>query len=90
MDGERPLLHEHEVTIEEKIEEQMFLGLRKVEGVPHDAFMTKFEEPMQHYFDKTIDQLKNDKLIEADEQGIRLTRRGRFVGNEVFQQFLMN
>ena len=67
----------------------MFLGLRKVEGVSHDAFMNKFQESMKHYYDKTIEQLRAEQLIETDERGIRLTRRGRFVGNEVFQQFLM-
>jgi len=28
-------------------------------------------------------------LLEQDELGVRLTRKGRFVGNEVFQQFLL-
>jgi putative oxygen-independent coproporphyrinogen III oxidase len=89
MEGNRPLLHEHEVTIDEKMEEQMFLGLRKVEGVSHEAFMHKFEEPMQHYYGKIIEQLKKEQLITTDDYGIRLTRQGRFVGNEVFQRFLM-
>ena len=28
-------------------------------------------------------------LLIADDTGVRLTRKGRFVGNEVFQQFLL-
>ncbi|AWE06778.1 oxygen-independent coproporphyrinogen III oxidase [Lysinibacillus sp. 2017] len=89
MAGERPLLQEHEVTKEEKIEEQMFLGLRKVEGVSYQSFENKFHEPMQSYFEEIIQELKNRKLLDVDELGIRLTRQGRFVGNEVFLRFLM-
>ena len=35
-------MHQHEVTFEEKMEEQMFLGLRKTEGVSHAEFEEKF------------------------------------------------
>ena len=31
--GNRPVVHEHQVTLTERKEEQMFLGLRKTEGV---------------------------------------------------------
>lgn len=89
MSGTRPLLHEHVVTKEEKMEEQMFLGLRKTEGVTHESFEQKFNEPMHQFYEATISKLEKEQLIEADAQGIRLTRRGRFVGNEVFQRFLV-
>lgn len=86
--GEKPLVHEHTVTREERIEEQMFLGLRKTAGVTHTEFTRKFNEPMSELFaDIIAEEVKNGRL-EADADGVRLTRRGRFVGNEVFQQFL--
>ena len=84
-----PLIHEHEVTLEERLEEQMFLGLRKTEGVPHHVFEQKFAQSMQEKFPKQIERSVKDGLLELDQQGLRLTRKGRFVGNEVFQQFLI-
>jgi putative oxygen-independent coproporphyrinogen III oxidase len=87
--NERPLIHEHEVTKSERLEEQMFLGLRKTEGVPHQMFEQKFGESMHHTFEKQIQLNVEAGLLEADEHGVRLTRRGRFVGNEVFQHFLL-
>lgn len=86
--GMRPLVHEHAVTFEEKIEEQMFLGLRKVDGVTFESYEKKMQEPMQKRYGETIEQLVKEGLLQLDERGIRLTRQGRFVGNEVFQQFL--
>jgi len=86
---ELPIVHEHEVTQAEKREEQMFLGLRKTEGVMHSIYEEKFNEPMNAQYEQVIEKLESEGLLEHDERGIRLTRKGRFVGNEVFQQFLL-
>ncbi|BDH62282.1 coproporphyrinogen III oxidase [Lysinibacillus sp. PLM2] len=89
LNGERPILHQHEVTIEEKCEEQMFLGLRKNEGVSFESFEKKFGISMLEKYEDIINQLVDEQLLIADERGIRLSRKGRFVGNEIFQQFLL-
>ena len=87
--GALPIVYEHVVTLTEKLEEQMFLGLRKVEGVPHRDFELKFNEKITIRFRTIIEELVQQGLLELDENGVRLTRKGRFVGNEVFQQFLI-
>lgn len=85
----RPLLNSHQVTQDEKMEEQMFLGLRKTEGVSFKEFQSKFSMPMKNIYGDIIQQLVNEGLIIEDEVGVRLTRKGRFVGNEVFRHFLL-
>lgn len=87
--GQLPIIHEHEVSLLERLEEQMFLGLRKVEGVEAAVFEEKFNETIWTKYRTVIEELKLKGLLESDEKGIRLTRKGRFVGNEVFQQFLL-
>ena len=67
----------------------MFLGLRKVLGVSHHDFERKFGKSIQTVFKEQMEQLQKSGLVEVDMDGIRLTRKGRFVGNEVFQQFLL-
>ncbi|KGR74518.1 radical SAM family heme chaperone HemW [Ureibacillus sinduriensis] len=84
-----PIVHKHEVTIEEKYEEQMFLGLRKTQGVLFSEFKTKFGVSMDELYGKEITKLVSDNLLIRDEKGVRLSRQGRFVGNEIFQQFLL-
>jgi len=87
--GSRPVVHEHEVTQTERKEEQMFLGLRKTDGISNEVFERKFNETIFDTYRKVIEGLVKDGLLESNEYGIRLTRKGRFVGNEVFQQFLL-
>lgn len=87
--GELPIVHQHLVTKQERCEEQMFLGLRKVAGVTFEEFQHKFGETMQNNYADIIEKLQNEDLLEVDEIGVRLTRNGRFVGNEVFRQFLL-
>ncbi len=88
-DGRRPILNQHEVTFEEKCEEQMFLGLRKNEGVAFETFKSKLGVSMLEKYEPIIKKLVGDGLLQADNTGVRLTKKGRFVGNEVFQQFLL-
>lgn len=87
--GELPIVYEHVVTENEKREEQMFLGLRKTEGITHSIYEEKFKESMYRDYSNVIEKLVSEGLLEQDTKGIRLTRKGRFVGNEVFQQFLL-
>ena len=87
--NEQPILHKHEVTKEEKCEEQMFLGLRKNEGVLFEEFERKMGLPMKELYENKITKLVNEGLLFEDEKGVRLSRKGRFVGNEIFQQFLL-
>jgi len=86
---EIPILQQHEVSEHEGCEEQMFLGLRKTAGISFDVFQHKFNQSMQTMYASTIERLQKEGLLEVDEIGVRLTRKGRFVGNEVFQQFLL-
>jgi len=67
----------------------MFLGLRKTEGITHSIYEEKFNESMYRDYSYVIEKLVSEGLLEQDTKGIRLTRKGRFVGNEVFQQFLL-
>ncbi|EAZ84494.1 MULTISPECIES: radical SAM family heme chaperone HemW [Lysinibacillus] len=87
--GELPIVHEHEVSQAEKREEQMFLGLRKTEGVKHKIYVEKLKVPIVAHYDSVLKELVSKGLLEHDDVGVRLTRKGRFVGNEVFQQFLL-
>lgn len=87
--GQLPIIHAHEVSPIERLEEQMFLGLRKAEGVEAAIFEKKFNETIWEKYRTVIEELVHNGLLESDDRGIRLTRKGRFVGNEVFQQFLL-
>nr|WP_053367193.1 radical SAM family heme chaperone HemW [Bacillus sp. FJAT-27245] len=88
-DGQLPVLEENEVTKEEAMEEEMFLGLRMAEGVRKSHFKKKFNVSLESVFASQIDTLSKNGLIDASGESIFLTRKGKLLGNEVFQSFLM-
>lgn len=88
-EGERPILSAHKVPAHEKMEEEMFLGLRKTKGVSFSHFHAKFKQPMQDVYGEILKKEMTKGNLEIDHDFVRLTRKGRFVGNEVFEQFLL-
>ncbi len=86
--GQLPILENHEVTRHEAIEEEMFLGLRKTDGVSLSHFREKFAEDPLVIFQNQMANLQNRGLIEIKNDMILLTKQGKFLGNEVFQSFI--
>lgn len=83
-----PYKETHQVTKAEQIEEEMFLGLRKIEGVKSADFQAKYGTAPEALFPNVLEELEEKGLIVKDDIGIRLTRKGKLLGNEVFQAFL--
>lgn len=86
--GMLPLLEENEPTIAEQMEEEMFLGLRKNNGVSIPRFIERYGKNPLELFEKEIKELTEKDLLDVQDNQIMLTKRGRFLGNEVFQSFL--
>lgn len=71
-----------------QMEEFMFLGLRKMEGISKVFFQKCFEKDMlQEYGDEIKGLLKQD-LITDDGENIKLTEKGIDVSNYVMSEFI--
>ena len=70
------------------MDEMMFLGLRLVDGVDLNLFHQRFQCSVHDVYGGEIDQLKNRGLIEENDGFLRLTMRGRALGNLVFSAFI--
>ena len=81
---------EHTVTDKEKIEEEMFLGLRLLKGVDLNSFEEKYGKRAEKIFREVIDKNLKIGYLEIDDNKLRLTRKGLFYGNEVFSEFLLD
>ncbi|ARF15580.1 MULTISPECIES: radical SAM family heme chaperone HemW [Sporosarcina] len=88
-EGKLPHKEVHEVSLAESMEEEMFLGLRIIEGVSMKGFEQKFQRPIHKVFGKPIEKLQQQGLLKIDGDHLRLTRKGIFQGNTVFQEFLL-
>jgi oxygen-independent coproporphyrinogen-3 oxidase len=67
----------------------LILGLRLTrEGVSEARYSEQFDRSLEDDFGAVIDELLDTGLLEKHEWGIRLTPRGRLLGNQVFQRFV--
>src|SRR5690606_32897415 len=83
-----PIRQEIFISKKEAMEEEMFLGLRKNAGVSITAFINKFSVDPLEYYKEEIQRLLEQGLLELADDSIRLTKKGRMLGNEVFMAFI--
>jgi oxygen-independent coproporphyrinogen-3 oxidase len=81
------------VTLRDEMQETMMVGLRLTqEGVSAESFQARFGRQMEEVFGKEIGELSGLGLLEwsitPHFHTIRLTRRGRLLGNQVFMRFV--
>lgn len=86
----RPILVIDEIKMKEQIEEEMFLGLRRVTGVHKLDFYRKYGISLDELYRKEIDMLVQGQLLSETEKSIKLTERGMLLGNMVFEKFLLD
>jgi oxygen-independent coproporphyrinogen-3 oxidase len=87
--GEHPLASQETIDRDLEIGETMMLGLRLLdEGVPFERFRRRFGIDLERRFAGELADLARLGLIETDTQRVRLTARGRLLGNQVFLRFL--
>lgn len=85
-----PVLEEEQLSQQEQIEEEMFLGLRKILGVDKTVFENRFGLSMMDVYGEVIEKLKQQKLITETNSRVCLTEEGLFRGNDVFEEFLLS
>jgi len=83
-----PVRNETPLTEVERMEEEMFLGLRMREGVSLERFEAKFGHAFDDVFGKVIRELLPQGLIERTATHVRLTDEGLPLANEVFAAFI--
>ena len=79
-----------ELTIEQQMEETMFLGLRLTAGVDRAAFLTRFKTTVEKVYGDVINANIRDGLLRYTDDGERLclTEKGLSLSNYVMAQFI--
>ena len=77
-----------QLSVKEQMEEFMFLGLRKIEGVSISEFENAFARSMEECYGKQIRVLIEQGLLRLKDGRLKLTKRGVDVSNYVFSEFL--
>lgn len=83
--GEEP----ETLSVDDEMEEYMFLGLRKTEGVSKIRFKQEFGAEMEHIYKKVLADMESKQLLEQKDDFVRLTEKGIDVSNYVMSEFLL-
>jgi oxygen-independent coproporphyrinogen-3 oxidase len=86
----QPRVNEEKLTIREIIEEELFLGLRKSEGISIEQFNIQYPFDFQRLYGQTVESLLEKKLIIIENQRLKMTALGLNQGNDVFEAFLLD
>ncbi|GMA07498.1 coproporphyrinogen III oxidase [Tetragenococcus halophilus subsp. flandriensis] len=85
-----PIIETEELSFKNQIEEELFLGLRKKEGVSLQHFKEKFNLELTDLYQQVLPKLFDEQLLTFNNDHLKLTRKGLFLGNEVFEKFLLS
>jgi oxygen-independent coproporphyrinogen-3 oxidase len=86
-------VNQTKTSLHTEMQETMMLGLRLTrEGVSVEEFRSRFGAGMMEIFGKEINELIGVGLVEwvrvETSEVLRLTKRGRLLGNQVFMRFV--
>jgi len=87
-ENKKPIENLQKLSIEDKIQEKIFMGLRMNEGIKFDDFKKQFNIDIKDKYGKIIKELKEKGLINESIAGFSLTQRGREISNSVFVEFI--
>ncbi|GEK36738.1 MULTISPECIES: radical SAM family heme chaperone HemW [Enterococcus] len=88
-EGNLPILEKETLSRNNQIEEELFLGLRKKSGINKQHFYDRYQQTIESLYQSTLDTLVKDDLLVNTEERVYLTPKGTFLGNEVFEKFLL-
>lgn len=77
------------LTANEKMEEELFLGLRKKTGVSKSRFQGKFGISFDSRYGQIVDKLVKRGLLQEDQDQVRMTKKGLFLGDLVAEEFIL-
>jgi oxygen-independent coproporphyrinogen-3 oxidase len=77
------------LSLDTTVGEAMMMGMRLAEGVTVDRIADAYGADVVGLYEAEITRLEGAGLVTWDEQRLRLTARGRLLGNQVFEAFLL-
>ncbi len=91
--GEDPAHYYEEIqqlTLRDRMEEFMFLGLRLTEGVSEAEFRRRFGNPVDAVYGPVLARHTDGGLLERTGDRIRLTEKGLDLANYVMSDFILD
>ena len=83
-----PVVESETVERVQEMSETAFLALRTAEGLHLPTFAERFAAPFAEFVGDRLRVVEEAGLLEQEEDWLRLSKRGRLLGNEVFLRLL--
>lgn len=77
------------LSIQDRMEEFMFLGLRMSKGIRKSSFFDEFQVPIEDIYGEKIQKLTNNHLMISDDDRLYLSEYGVDISNQVLSEFLL-
>jgi len=88
--GTLPINESTTLADAQKIEEELFLGLRLLGGIDLKASSAKFGQDLEALYEAQLKAMKAQSFIVYESGRAALTRQGLLMANTVFEQFLLS
>lgn len=85
---QRPEAQGETIDRAQEMTETAFLALRTAQGLHLPTFEERFAEPFTHFVGERLRVVEEAGLLEQEQDWLRLSKRGRLLGNEVFLRLL--
>ncbi|MDQ2713485.1 MAG: radical SAM family heme chaperone HemW [Chloroflexota bacterium] len=86
--GQRPETESETIDRAQQMSETAFLAFRTAAGLHLPTFEQRFDEPFARFVGDRLRLVEQAGLIERQDEWVRLSKRGRLLGNEVFLRML--
>lgn len=78
----------HKLTLQEQLEEEIFLGFRKTEGINIEKINQKFNIDFRKTYATTLEKYITYKYLTETNVGFKLTTDGILISNTILSEFL--
>ena len=82
-------IEQYENTLEDNMEEFMFMGLRKLEGISEEDFAERFNRNINSVYGKVINKYVAEGLLNREKKRIFLSSKGIEISNSVMCEFIL-
>ncbi|AGK97067.1 radical SAM family heme chaperone HemW [Clostridium pasteurianum] len=79
----------HNNTLEDNMEEFMFLGLRKIKGISIEEFRQRFKKDIFSVYGDAIKKYKSNGMIILEKNRLYLSSRGIEISNYILSDFII-
>jgi oxygen-independent coproporphyrinogen-3 oxidase len=80
----------HKNSLKDDMEEFMFMGLRKIEGISVDDFYNRFKRDIYSVYNPIIKKYLKQNLLILENGRLFLSKRGIEVSNSIMCDFILD